>query len=236
MKDVTPKGWRGLGMEGRIARWYERTRRNDMEEFRSQAKAVAARLSKGASVLEVAPGPGFFAVELAGLGDFTITGLDVSRTFVEIATENAKKAGAKIDFRLGNASAMPFADASFDLVYCSAAFKNFCEPIKALDEMQRVLWAGGEALIVDLRKDASLEEIDTYVRRSGRKGIDALLTKWTFRHVLLKRAYTDAEFIRMAEQSRFGGCQFLTADQIAFEAVLRKVGPSSISEGRAECT
>jgi len=67
-------------------------------------------------VLEVAPGPGFFAIELAKLGDFKITGLDLSRTFVEIAMENAGNAGAKIDFRLGNSSAMPFASESFDFI------------------------------------------------------------------------------------------------------------------------
>ena len=34
---------------------------------------------------------------------------------------------------------MSFPDECFDSVYCSAAFKNFAEPIKALDEMHRVL-------------------------------------------------------------------------------------------------
>ncbi len=125
------KPWKGAGMEGWVARWYNRTRQKDMDDFRSQAKNVAARLGAGCNVLEVAPGPGFFAIELAKLGDFKITGLDASRTFVEIATENARSAGAKIDFRLGNASAMPFADESFDFIYCSAAFKNFSEPVKA---------------------------------------------------------------------------------------------------------
>jgi ubiquinone/menaquinone biosynthesis C-methylase UbiE len=49
---------------------------------------TAQRLCIGSSVLEVAPGPGFFAVELAKLEDFKIIGLDFSRTFVEIAKEN----------------------------------------------------------------------------------------------------------------------------------------------------
>lgn len=210
------KAWKGQGMEGRIARWYTRTRRNDMEDFRRQAKAVAERLRSGCNVLEVAPGPGFFSVELAKLGDFKITGLDISRTFVEIASANARKENVKIDFRLGNASAMSFADESFDFIYCSAAFKNFSEPVKALDEIHRVLRAGGEAVISDLRKDASLDEIDTYVKQSGRSRIDAWMTKWTFRHVLVKRAYTKDDFIRMAEQSRFGTCQIM-ASGIGFE-------------------
>src|SRR5215813_3835556 len=102
------KPWKGKGMEGWVARWYTRTRQNDMEDFRRQAKAIATRLNRGASVLEVAPGPGFFAIELAKLGDFRITGLDISQTLVEIAKQNAVDAGVTIDFRMGNASAMPF--------------------------------------------------------------------------------------------------------------------------------
>jgi ubiquinone/menaquinone biosynthesis C-methylase UbiE len=192
-----------------------------MEDFRRQAKSVAEQLRSGSDVLEVAPGPGFFAVELAKLGGFKITGLDVSRTLVEIATGNARDAGVKVDFRMGNASAMPFADDSFDFIYCSAAFKNFSQPVKALDEMHRVLRPGGEAVIQDLRKDASLEEINTYVSESGRSGFDAWLTKMAFRFMLIKRAYTKEEFIRMAQESRFGSCR-IDAGPIGLEVRFTK--------------
>ena len=221
MPSAKQKAWKGTGMEGWVARWYARTRRNDMEDFRREAKAVAERLRPGCDVLEVAPGPGFFAIELAKQGAFKLTGLDVSRTLVEIAAENVRKAGVKIDFRLGNAAAMPFADESFDMTYCAAAFKNFSEPVRALDEMYRVLRPEGEAVVVDLCKDASLDEIDTYVKQSKRRWIDAWMTRWTFRHVLLKRAYTGEEFIRMAEKSRFGTCQ-MNAGPLGFEVRLTK--------------
>jgi len=227
MQAVNQKPWKGKGMEGWTARWYARTRRNDLEEFRRQARSVAEQLPTGGNVLEVAPGPGFFAVELAKLGDFQITGLDVSRTLVEIATENARKAGVRIDFRLGNASAMPFADDSFDFVYCSAAFKNFSEPVKALDEMQRVLRPGGAAVIADLRKDVSLDEIDSYVKQSGRSRMDAWMTKWAFRCMLIKRAYTQEDFIRMAGQSRFRSCQ-IRVGPIGLEVRLTKPGPEGL--------
>jgi len=215
------KAFKGTGMEGWVARWYTRTRRNDIADFRREAKAVADRLPSGASVLEVAPGPGFFAIELAKVQNCRITGLDISRTLVQIATDNARNAGVKIDFRLGNASAMPFPDESFDFVYCSAAFKNFAEPVRALDEMHRVLRPGCEAVVVDLRKDASLDEIATYVTQSGRRRIDAWMTKWTFRHILLKRAYSKDEFVRMARQSRFGACQ-IKISTIGFEVRFAK--------------
>jgi ubiquinone/menaquinone biosynthesis C-methylase UbiE len=221
MQAAKQKPWKGIGMEGWTARWYTRTRRNDVEDFRRQAQGVAARLRGGCDVLEVAPGPGFFAIELARLGDFRITGLDASRTFVEIATENARLAGASVEFRLGNASAMPFPDASFDFIYCSAAFKNFSQPVEALNEMHRVLRPGGEAFIADLRRDASLDEIDSYVKHSGRSRFDVWLTKWAFRCMLLKRAYTKDEFLRMAGASRFGTCQ-IDAVPIGFQVRFAK--------------
>src|SRR5215470_18153558 len=108
MQPQNQKAWKVKAMDGWIARWYTRTRRNDMEGFRRDAGAVAERLRSGSDVLDVATGPGFFAIELARVGNFNITGLDISHTFVEIPAENARNVGLKIDFRCGNASAMPF--------------------------------------------------------------------------------------------------------------------------------
>ena len=51
----------------------------------------------------------------------------------------------------------------FDLVVCRAAFKNFSEPLKALNETHRVPKPGGKAIIIDLRMDASWEEVVAYV-------------------------------------------------------------------------
>jgi ubiquinone/menaquinone biosynthesis C-methylase UbiE len=123
---------------------------------------------------------------------------------------------------------MPFESASFDFIYCSAAFKNFTEPVKALDEMHRVLRPGGEAVIADLRKDVSLEEIDAYVRQSGRRRIDAWMTSWAFRCMLIKRAYTSDAFSHVAEQSRFGSCE-IQANSIGLEVRFTK--PARVSMG-----
>ena len=228
MSSTTVRGYRGAGMEGWTARWYARTRQNDMDSFREEAQRVSERLRAGSSVLEVAPGPGFFSIELAKRGDFCITGLDISRTMVEIAKQNGNKAGAKVDFQRGNAAAMPFGGESFDFVYCSAAFKNFTEPVRALNEMHRALRPGGGALIADLCKDTPVEEIDRYVQESGRGKLDGWLTKMAFRVLLLKRAYTINDFQRMARESRFGSCT-VSAEGIGLEVRFEKptaVGPA----------
>jgi ubiquinone/menaquinone biosynthesis C-methylase UbiE len=210
-QQTTTKPYIGMGMEGFVARWYAKNTHRDLNDFRRQAREIAAQLAPNAGVLEVAPGPGYISIELAKLGDFKITGLDISHTFVQMAQADAKKQGVTVDFRQGNASAMPFQPNSFDFIFCRAAFKNFSQPVEAINEMHRVLRPGGKALIVDLRKDASLDEINAYVKSSGRGWFDSLLTGWIFRNFLLKRAYTILDFHNMARKSRFGVCQIDTS-------------------------
>ena len=182
------KGYKGLGMEGGIARWYAKLTRKSLPEFEQLAQRMAASLPSGARVLDVAPGPGYFSVALAKLGNFEITGLDVSKTFVEIARNNAKEAGVSVDFQQGNASRTPFANDRFDLVLCRAAFKNFSEPVRALGEMRRVLRPGGRAVIIDLRRDTPQQEINRHIDAMNVGAVNATFTKWTFRFMLLKRA------------------------------------------------
>ena len=104
------KGYKGLGMEGQVAKWYAKNTRKDLDEFKALARRMSANLPEGSSVLEVAPGPGYFAIELAKLGKYKITGLDISKTFVELACKNGSDEGVEVDFQHGNASQMPFQD------------------------------------------------------------------------------------------------------------------------------
>jgi|SRR6516162_8259109 ubiquinone/menaquinone biosynthesis C-methylase UbiE len=222
MSDATTKAYRGIGMEGAIARWYGKSTRKDMERFRALAARLRTVLPEGGDVLEVAPGPGYFAIEMARGGTYRVTGLDISRTMVELARKNASDAGVEADFHRGDASAMPFADNSFDLLACSAAFKNFSEPHRALEEMHRVLRPGGTALVVDLHRDVALSEIRRYFGEMGLGTVERWMTVATFRFMLLKRAYTRGQIERMLTDIPFGEKEIQIADQVGLEVWLRK--------------
>jgi ubiquinone/menaquinone biosynthesis C-methylase UbiE len=215
------KGYKGIGMEGPIARWYATTTRKDLREFKELARRMSETLPEGARVLEVAPGPGYFAIELAKLGRHHVTGLDISKTFVEIAGKNAANEGVHVDFQRGDAARMPFGEASFDLIVCRAAFKNFSDPVTALKEMRRVLAPGGNAVIIDLRKDAPKDAIDAYIDSMGVSKLNAMFMKWTFRSMLLKRAYTKAQFERFISESGFGATK-IDETPVGFEISLTK--------------
>jgi ubiquinone/menaquinone biosynthesis C-methylase UbiE len=219
----TIKPFKGMGMEGAVAKWYAALTKKSLENYKDLARRTAKQLPAGSRVLEVAPGPGYYAIELAKLGSYEITGLDISKTFVEIAIANAAKAGVRVDFRRGNASNMPFANESFDFLVCTAAFKNFTEPKRALEEMHRVLRPGGQALIVDLRRDASQESINRAVDNMKVGPINAVITKLTFRFMLLKRAYTRAGFEQLISLTDFHDAQ-IEENLIALEIMLTKDG------------
>jgi ubiquinone/menaquinone biosynthesis C-methylase UbiE len=217
----TTKPYKGLGMEGSVAKWYASLTKNSLDEFKALAQRITQQIPSKSSVLEVAPGPGYFAIELAKLGNYRITGVDISETFVEIARANAAQANVQVDFRRGNASAMPFREAKFDFLFCRAAFKNFSDPQGALDEMYRVLKPGGQALIIDLRRDASMESINQAVNEMSVGAVNGIITKLTFRFMLLKRAYTRGQFEELISKTKFHHAE-IREDLIGLEILLSK--------------
>ena len=217
------KGYKGIGMEGVTARWYASLTRKAAEDFKALARRVAAQTPRGSDVLEVAPGPGYFAIELAKLGGYQVTGLDISHTFIEIARKNAIEAGVNVDFRHGNASKMPFDDQQFNFLLCRAAFKNFTQPVRALQEMYRVLKPGGRALIIDLRKDAPQAQVSQAIEEMRLGAVNTILTKLTFRFMLLKRAYTRTEFEQMLADAEFGSIK-IKEDRLGLELLLERTG------------
>lgn len=221
------KPFKGLGMEGAVEKWYAGLTNKSLKDFEALAQRIAQQLPSRSRVLEVAPGPGYFAIELAKLGDYRISGLDISETFVDIARANAAAANVRVDFRQGNVSAMRFPDSRFDFILCRAAFKNFSQPGEALAEMHRVLKPGGRALIIDLRRDASSESVGKAVEAMNLGSVNRILTKLTFRFMLLPRAYTKPEFEELVSRSRFSGVE-IAENPIGLEVILTKGGSAPI--------
>ncbi len=221
-KEKQQKGYKGLPMEGIVARWYTRIRQSgsQIEEWRKQAIQLTGDLPDGADVLEVAPGPGYFTIEMARLDRLHMTGLDISHTFVGIARENARKAGVSVNFQQGDASHMPFAEGVFDLIICQSAFKNFSRPSKVIDEMYRVLRDGGTAVIQDMWKNVSDATLREEVNSMRLSSVNAFMTRRTLQ-MLRRRAYTKEQFEHLATASAFGRCE-IEMHGIGIEVRLKK--------------
>ncbi|MDR3301351.1 MAG: class I SAM-dependent methyltransferase [Spirochaetaceae bacterium] len=195
--------FKDMGITGPFTRWYDKnTRENRIAEMQFYAREVAGHVQEKAHILEVAPGPGYLSIELAKMGNYTIIGMDISADFVEIGKTNAARNNVAITFVQGNVSTMPFEENTFDFLVCSAAFKNFKEPVAALKEMHRVLKVGGIGLIIDMRRDATKEALQEEAAKISRSGFERMFMVQTFKG-LCKYAYTKKEFEAMIKQTPF---------------------------------
>lgn len=101
-----------------------------------------AKVRPGQSMLDVACGTGVVAITAARIGAH-VRGIDLTPELLERARENARIAGVEVDFREGDAEALPFDDATFDVVLSQFGHMFAPRPDVAIAEMLRVLKPGG---------------------------------------------------------------------------------------------
>jgi SAM-dependent methyltransferase len=107
----------------------------------------------------------------------------------------------------------------------SAAFKNFPDPVAALDEIHPVLRPGAQASILDLRRDAPRAAIDVEIRGMHLSPLSSLFTSWPFRFGLLRAGYTREKLEAVVARSRFGHGEFVE-DGVGFELKVVKQRPA----------
>lgn len=118
--------------------------------YRRVAADVANLAPQGAEVLDISTGPGHLLVELAGIrGDLRVTGLDLSADMVAIARGHLEPFAGRATAVTGDVGALPFDDASFDVIVSSSALHHWPDVDAAAAEVGRVLRPGGQVLIYD---------------------------------------------------------------------------------------
>jgi ubiquinone/menaquinone biosynthesis C-methylase UbiE len=105
-------------------------------------------LGEGDTVLDVACGPGNFTRAFAREveDDGLVVGIDASSAMLARAVQET--GAANVAYVRGDASDLPFGDASFDAVCCFAALYLIEEPFAAIDEIVRVLRPGGRVAVL----------------------------------------------------------------------------------------
>lgn len=96
----------------------------------------------GRDVLEYGCGAAQFGLALAARGA-RVVGLDLSRAQLGHARRRARARGTALPLVCASATATPFADASFDLVFCDHGAMSFCDPARTVPECARLLRDGG---------------------------------------------------------------------------------------------
>lgn len=158
------------------------------------------------SLLDVGCGGGQAAIRMKErCPHLDITGIDLSEWMIASARQRALNRGRAIRFEVANALALPFPDASFDVVYSFGSAKHWPDPLRGFGECWRVLKSGGELLVADATSDATKQEVESFIEVAGfpsllKKPVAGILSRRMFRPARPVRAYRQiAAELRMPE-------------------------------------
>ena len=131
-------------------------------DLEALVRAVVAVAEGRERALDVGSGAGHTALALAP-HVARVEALDLTRAMLEQVERLAAERGlANVTTRLGDAEALPYPDASFEIASCRLCAHHFQRPALAVREMFRVLVPGGRLLLVDIVA-AEEPEVDTFL-------------------------------------------------------------------------
>ena len=114
-------------------------------------------------LLDVGCGGGQSAIRLKeNYPQLRLAGIDLSTDQIVRARQRAEQRGYAIQFEVADVQALPFSDASFDVVYSFGSAKHWPDPLKGFSECWRVLKPGGELLVADATSDATPEQVKNF--------------------------------------------------------------------------
>lgn len=117
----------------------------DRRTAENSSAYLLPHLRAGQRLLDVGCGPGTITADLAQrVAPGQVTGLDAEPSMVTRAAGVARdRALTNVDFEVGDVHALPFDDATFDVVHAHQVLQHVNDPIAALREMRRVCRPGG---------------------------------------------------------------------------------------------
>jgi arsenite methyltransferase len=150
--ETDPKGCCARLYESDAARWLLEDQLHPGGERLTLRLARLARIAPGARVVDVACGSGATALLLERELGCVSVGVDLGARAIEQA-RRATPAGARATFLLGDAESLPLPDASFDVALSECSLCTFPDKPRAVEEMARVVRAGGSIAIADVTAD-----------------------------------------------------------------------------------
>lgn len=118
---------------------------HEARSVQNESPYLLPYLKPGMKILDVGCGPGTITVSVAKLvGDGQVTGLETNPNIVDRANAIAEREKvSNVKFAIGDATALPFADNTFDLAYTHQVLLHISKPVECLCEMRRVVKPGG---------------------------------------------------------------------------------------------
>jgi len=151
-----------------VTRLYDKYPNRIFAKWFSKIAAEVEAEGISGNIVDLGTGPGRLPIEIAKrISKGKLFGVDLSPDMIKIAKKNAETAGLgdRIEYKVSSASNTGLKDNSMDLVLSTNTLHHLSEPVKAFNEIYRILKRGGQAWLFDGRKDATRAEFMETVRR-----------------------------------------------------------------------
>src|SRR5262245_32278207 len=155
-------------MFNRYADRYEATIAGRHSDRMKKAALACLEQPIHGALLDVGCGPGLLLATLpANYPELSLAGLDIAPEMIRVATERLQ---GRADIRLGDAESLPWAEDSFDYVFCVDSFHHYPNPQRALREFRRVLKPNGRVILADPTAPLPIRRLLNRVVRFVRHG------------------------------------------------------------------
>lgn len=151
MDDLTLRQFTAVDQAADVSAYVAALEAFDGIEQLQELKVLARErggFAPGRSILDVGCGFGLETLRLARLGG-RVAGIDKSADFIDDAGRRAAAAGLSVELKVGDAAALPFADARFECVRAERLLIYLDRPEQALQEMRRVMRPGGGLALIE---------------------------------------------------------------------------------------
>jgi protein-L-isoaspartate O-methyltransferase len=133
------------GYDRRMAPYYVRSRLIPPQVCDEVIRA--ANVHPGSRVLDIGTGTGCLALYLAQVSEH-VTGIDISRPFLETARKMADSRGLKVKFAMGSGNKLVFSDEKYNVAIMSQVF-HWLDPICAARGIYQCLEPDGALIVID---------------------------------------------------------------------------------------
>lgn len=132
-------------------------------------------------------------------------GVDLSDEMLEIARQ---KLGGKVELIQGDSEKLPYEDNSFDVVMCTESFHHYPNPLKALEEVYRVLKSQGKFILCDAWIFTPIRQImNVFIKFSDDGDV---------------RIYSESEITKMFVESNFKNINWNKATKYTYICIGEK--------------
>jgi arsenite methyltransferase len=186
-------------------------------------------------LLDVASGAGTSALLATREFGCSVVGVEYGQPAVDAANAAARSQapGGTLEFRRGDAEALPFTDGEFDAALCECSLCLFPDKRRAIAEIRRVLRPGGRLALSDVvvdrgqlpvELDGTLAALACVGEALSRQGYEDLLSEAGLRLTAVEARYDDAAALAQRVSDRLRGARVMGLD---------RMGGSPIATGEA---